>query len=54
LIGPVMGVAPNLREVIRTSDGVSYGVSDAKARSELGYVTRGLEAGLRTLLARDS
>jgi dihydroflavonol-4-reductase len=50
VIGPIMGVAPNMREVIRAADRVSYGVSDAKARRELGYVTRNLEAGLRTML----
>ena len=53
LIGPVMGVAPNLREVIRSSHQVSYGVSDEKARRELGYATRDLDAGLRSLLAQD-
>lgn len=50
VIGPVMGVAPNMREVIRATDRVSYGVSDAKARRELGYETRDLDGGLRTLL----
>ena len=38
------------RGVIRSSDRVSYGVSDEKARRELGYVTRDLDAGLRSLL----
>jgi nucleoside-diphosphate-sugar epimerase len=51
VIAPVLGVAPNLREVIRAADRVSYGVSDVKARSELGYATRDLDAGLRTLLS---
>lgn len=50
VIAPVLGVAPNLREVIRAADRVSYGVSDAKARRELGYATRDLDTGLRTLL----
>jgi dihydroflavonol-4-reductase len=50
VIAPVLGVAPNLREVIRAADRVSYGVSDAKARRELGYATRELDTGLRTLL----
>jgi len=50
LIGPAMGVAPNLGEVIRAADGVTYWATDAKARSELGYAPRDLEAGLRTIL----
>jgi dihydroflavonol-4-reductase len=50
IIGPIVGVAPNMREVIRATDRVSYGVSDAKARRELGYATRDLDAGLWTLL----
>jgi dihydroflavonol-4-reductase len=50
VIGPIVGVAPNLREVIQAADRVSYGVSDAKARRELGYETRDLDTGLRSLL----
>jgi dihydroflavonol-4-reductase len=50
LIGPAMGVAPNLGEVIRATDGVTYWATDAKARAELGYAPRDLEAGLRTIL----
>jgi dihydroflavonol-4-reductase len=51
VIGPLLGVAPNIREMIRAADRVSYSVSDAKARNELGYVTRDLETGLRSLLS---
>jgi dihydroflavonol-4-reductase len=51
LIGPAMGVAPNLAEVIRAADGVTYWATDAKARGELGYAPRDLEAGLRTIVA---
>ena len=47
LIGPAMGVAPNLGEVIRAAAGVTYWATDAKARSELGYAPRDLESGLR-------
>ena len=53
LIGPAMGVAPNLGEVIRAAAGVTYWVTDAKARSELGYAPRDLESGLRTLVRAD-
>jgi nucleoside-diphosphate-sugar epimerase len=50
LIGRVLARAPNLGEMVRASDGVTYWASDAKARTELGYAPRDLEAGLRTLL----
>jgi len=50
LIGPSLGGEPNLAEMIRGSVGVTYWFSDAKARNELGYAPRDLEAGLRTLL----
>jgi dihydroflavonol-4-reductase len=51
VIGPLLGVAPNIAEVVRTGDRVSFAVSDQKARRELGYVTRDLDVGLRSLLA---
>jgi dihydroflavonol-4-reductase len=51
LIGPAMGVAPNLGEVIRSAAGVTYWATDAKARAELGYSPRDLEAGLQSMLA---
>ncbi|HEX6207949.1 MAG TPA: NAD-dependent epimerase/dehydratase family protein [Actinomycetota bacterium] len=50
LIGPAMGVPPNIREVVRAADGVTYWASDARAREELGYAPRGLETGLRETL----
>jgi dihydroflavonol-4-reductase len=50
LIGPALGVAPNLGEVIRAAAGVTYWATDAKARVELGYAPRDLETGLRSLL----
>jgi dihydroflavonol-4-reductase len=51
LVGKLMGFPPNLRELIRTSDGVTFWMSDAKARSQLGFVPRDLDDGLRTTLA---
>lgn len=54
LIGPALGVAPNLGEVIRAADGVTYWASDARARLELGYAPRDLEAGLRSLVSLDT
>jgi hypothetical protein len=50
LLGPLSGQPPNLREVVTASDGVTYWASDAKARDELGYAPRGLEAGLQGLV----
>ncbi|MGH2463053.1 MAG: NAD-dependent epimerase/dehydratase family protein [Candidatus Limnocylindria bacterium] len=50
LVGPALGGEPNLAEIVRGSVGVTYWFTDAKARRELGYAPRDLEAGLRTLL----
>jgi nucleoside-diphosphate-sugar epimerase len=50
LIGRVMGTGPNLRELITAGAGVTYWATDAKARKELGYSSRDLEAGLRDTL----
>jgi dihydroflavonol-4-reductase len=51
LIGPALGVEPNLAESIRASDGVTYWASSEKAKRDLGYAPRDLEAGLTTMLA---
>ena len=40
-------VRPGLREVVTSTKGVTFWASDARARSELGYSSRGLETGLR-------
>jgi nucleoside-diphosphate-sugar epimerase len=54
LVGKLMGQPPNLRELISSADGVTFWASYEKAKSELGYEPRGLEAGLRaTLEAED-
>ena len=45
-------VRPDLREVISSSKGVTFWASDARARTELGYAPRSLEAGLRQTYAR--
>lgn len=45
------GLTPNLRELIAASDGVTYWATDAKARSDLGYAPRSLDAGLADLAA---
>lgn len=50
LVGPLMGTPPNMREVVRAADGVTYWASDARAREELDYAPRDLETGLRQTL----
>ncbi|HEU0131751.1 MAG TPA: NAD-dependent epimerase/dehydratase family protein, partial [Mycobacteriales bacterium] len=49
-VGPLLGYPPNMRELVSTSDGVTFWATDAKARAELGYAPRGLEDGLRDTL----
>ena len=53
LVGRVMGQPPNLRELIRSADGVTFWASYEKAQRELGYEPRGLEEGLRAMLAAE-
>jgi nucleoside-diphosphate-sugar epimerase len=50
VIGPPLGFPPNLGEAIKASNGVTYFARDDKARRELGYSPRGLDAGLRETL----
>lgn len=49
VVGPVMGFPPNLRELIRSSDGVTFWASSGKAQRELGWTFRPLEQGMREL-----
>jgi nucleoside-diphosphate-sugar epimerase len=51
VVGRLMGFPPNLRELIRTSDGVQIRISSEKAQRELGYTFRPLRDGLQQLLA---
>jgi dihydroflavonol-4-reductase len=51
VVGKIMGMAPNMRELISASDGVTYWAKDDKARENLGYAPRDLETGLRQTLA---
>jgi dihydroflavonol-4-reductase len=52
LVGKAMGFPPNLRELIRTSDGVTFWAKDDKARRDLGYAPRDMDTGLRQTLAQ--
>jgi dihydroflavonol-4-reductase len=45
--GAMLGVPPNLREIVSSADDVTYWGSSAKAVAELGFVPRSLEVGLR-------
>ncbi len=54
VVGKLMGFPPNLSELIRTSDGVTFWMTDEKARRELGYQARDLETGLRQTLGVDA
>jgi dihydroflavonol-4-reductase len=54
VVGKLMGFPPNLAELIKTSDGVTFWASDEKARRELGYAPRDLDTGLRETVATGS
>jgi nucleoside-diphosphate-sugar epimerase len=45
-----MGFPPNLRELIRLSDGTTYWATDGKARRDLGFRPRDLDTGLKQTL----
>jgi nucleoside-diphosphate-sugar epimerase len=47
LVTKAMGLPPNLKELISTSDGVTFYGSHDKAAAELGYSPRDLRTGLR-------
>jgi nucleoside-diphosphate-sugar epimerase len=53
VIGPAMGQGPNLSEIIKAADNVTYWAKDDKARRELGYSPRPLEQGLHDTLEVD-
>ena len=46
-VGPPMGFPPNMRELVRSTDGVTFWASSDKAKKELGYTPR----DLRTTIA---
>jgi nucleoside-diphosphate-sugar epimerase len=50
LVGKAMGQPPNLSELIRSADGVTFWAKHDKAIEKLGYSPRGLEQGLRDTL----
>ncbi len=48
----VRRIGPDLGELVSASAGVTYWATDAKARRELGYAPRDLEAGLSEVFGR--
>jgi dihydroflavonol-4-reductase len=50
VVGKLMGFPPNLGELIKTSDGVTFWMTDQKARDELGFAPRDLDTGLKQTL----
>jgi len=50
VVGKLMGLPPNVRELISASEDVTYWATDTKAREQLGYAPRDLETGLRQTL----
>ena len=54
VVGKLMGLPPNVKELISASEDVTYWAKDDKARERLGYAPRDLDTGLRqTLSAED-
>lgn len=53
VVGPIAGFPPNMRELVRSSDGVTFWAKHDKAISELGYSPRGLEATLRDTMVAE-
>lgn len=51
VVGPLLGFPPNLREVITSSDGVTFWARSDKAQTELGWSYRPLAEGLATVVA---
>ena len=50
-VGPLMGFPPNMKELITSSDGVTFWARSDKAQRELGWSYRPLPEGLATLIA---
>jgi dihydroflavonol-4-reductase len=51
VVGKLMGLPPNIRELVSVSDNVTYWAKDDKARTNLGYAPRDLDSGLRQTIA---
>ena len=49
-VGPLMGYPPNMRELVTSTDGVTFWASSEKAKRELGYSPRDLRATITDTL----
>ncbi|MCW2601350.1 MAG: NAD-dependent epimerase/dehydratase [Frankiales bacterium] len=49
VVGPLLGFPPNLRELVSSSDGVTFWGRSGKAQHELGWEYRPLAEGLATI-----
>jgi nucleoside-diphosphate-sugar epimerase len=52
LVGPLLGFPPNLRELLSSSQGVTFWARGEKAQRELGWTPRPLAEGLATVVPR--
>jgi hypothetical protein len=50
-VGPLMGFPPNMRELLTSSEGVTFWARSDKAQRELGWTYRPLADGLATVVA---
>jgi len=50
LVGKIMDQPPNLAELIKSADGVTFWADASKAKNELGWRPRDLDSGLRRTL----
>ena len=50
IVGKLMGQPPNLAELIKSADGVTFWADPSKAKRELGFNPREFEAGLHQTL----
>lgn len=53
VVGPLLGYPPNIKELIATTDGVTWWASHDKAMHQLGYEPRSLRQGMRDTLAAE-
>jgi dihydroflavonol-4-reductase len=53
VVGPLLGFPPNMRELVSSSDGVTFWAKHDKAISELGYSPRGLESIIRDTMVSE-
>lgn len=53
LVGKIMGQPPNLSELIRSADGVTFWVDGDKARKDLGFRPRDVATGMHDTLAAE-